>query len=120
MAYINGNTKRQDFLPECEGFFIEQCSWLPNEDFLRIPRQGTRVCAYSAKIKVLECVQNSKVHMHKSKEIITAQMQRDKISLFIVEIPTSLVQSNQKACSAQTGDEWIRQWHRRGRRGAPG
>jgi hypothetical protein len=22
-------------LPECEGFFIEQCSWIPNEDFLR-------------------------------------------------------------------------------------
>jgi hypothetical protein len=25
LAYINGNTKRQGFLPECEGFFIEQC-----------------------------------------------------------------------------------------------
>jgi hypothetical protein len=36
-------TKRQGFLPECEGFFIEQCSWLLNKDFLRILRQGTRV-----------------------------------------------------------------------------
>jgi hypothetical protein len=63
MAYINGNTKRQGFLPECEGFFIEQCSWLLNEDFLRILRQGTRVCVCSARIKVLECVQNSKVRM---------------------------------------------------------
>jgi hypothetical protein len=29
----------------------------------------------------------------------------DKISLFIAEIPTFLVQTNQKAWSAQTGDE---------------
>jgi hypothetical protein len=59
LACINGNTKRQGFLPECEGFFIEQCSWLPNKDFLRILRQGTRVYAYSARVKVSECVQNS-------------------------------------------------------------
>jgi hypothetical protein len=48
------------FLPECEVFFIEQCSWLPNKDFLRILRQGTRVCAYPARVKDHECVQNSK------------------------------------------------------------
>jgi hypothetical protein len=59
MAYINGNTKRQGFLPQCEGFFIEQCSWFLNKDFLRIPCQGTRVRAYSAKVKVPECVQSS-------------------------------------------------------------
>jgi hypothetical protein len=47
------------FLPECEGFFIEQCSWFLNADFLRILRQGTRVCAYSAGVKVPECIQNS-------------------------------------------------------------
>jgi hypothetical protein len=23
------NTKRQGFLPECEGVFIEQCLWIP-------------------------------------------------------------------------------------------
>jgi hypothetical protein len=48
LAYINGNTKRHAFLPECEGFFIEQCSCFPNGDFLRVLRQGTRVCACSA------------------------------------------------------------------------
>jgi hypothetical protein len=42
-----------------KGFSIEQCSWLPNKDFLRIPRQGARVYAYSARVKVLKCVQNS-------------------------------------------------------------
>jgi hypothetical protein len=54
LAYI---TKRQGFLSECEGFFIEQCSWSPNEDFLRILHQETGVCACSAKIKVPEFVQ---------------------------------------------------------------
>jgi hypothetical protein len=34
-----------------KGFSIEQCSWLPNEDFLWILRQGARVYAYSAKSK---------------------------------------------------------------------
>jgi hypothetical protein len=48
------------FSPNVKGFSIEQCSWLPNEDFLQILRQGTRVCAYSARVKVPECVQNSK------------------------------------------------------------
>jgi hypothetical protein len=62
------------FSPNAKGFLIEQCSWLLNEDFLRILRQGTRVCAYSTRIKVPECVQNSKVRMHKSKEIVRTQM----------------------------------------------
>jgi hypothetical protein len=47
------------FLPECECFSIEQCSWFPGEDFLRILCQGVRVYAYSARVKVPECVQNS-------------------------------------------------------------
>jgi hypothetical protein len=67
------------FSLNAKGFSFEQCSWLPNEDFLWILRQGTRVCAYSARIKVPECIQNSKVRMHKSKEIITTQMQEIKI-----------------------------------------
>jgi hypothetical protein len=51
------NTKWQGFLSECEGFFIEQCSWLPSEDFLWILCQETRSCTCSAKIKVPEFVQ---------------------------------------------------------------
>jgi hypothetical protein len=52
-------------IPNSRGFFsnvkgsIEQCSWLPNKDFLRILRQETRICAYSARVKLPECVQNS-------------------------------------------------------------
>jgi hypothetical protein len=46
--------------PRMRRVLIEQCSWLPNTDFLRILRQGGRVCAYSARVKVTECVQNSK------------------------------------------------------------
>jgi hypothetical protein len=48
------------FTPNAKSFSIEQCSWLPNKDFLWILRQGTRVCAYSARVKVPEYVQNSK------------------------------------------------------------
>jgi hypothetical protein len=33
-------------------FSSKQCLWFPNEDFLRILRQGARVCAYSARGKV--------------------------------------------------------------------
>jgi hypothetical protein len=47
------------FSPNAKGFSIEQCSWLLNKDFLRILRQGARVCAYSARVKVPEGVQNS-------------------------------------------------------------
>jgi hypothetical protein len=47
------------FSLDAKGFVIEQCSWLPNKDFLRIVRRGTRVCAYSARGKVPECVQDS-------------------------------------------------------------
>jgi hypothetical protein len=114
------NTKRQGFLPECEGFLIEQGSWFPNKDFLWILCQGTRVCAYSARIKVAECVQNGKGSHAQIEGNHHKTSAEDKISLFIAEIPTSLVQTNQKACSAQTGDEWNRQWRRRGRRDAPG
>jgi hypothetical protein len=41
---------------DAKGFFIEQRSWLQNEDFLWILRQRARVCAYSARVKVPECV----------------------------------------------------------------
>jgi hypothetical protein len=71
------------FSPTAKGFSIEQCSWLPNKDFLRILRQGTRVCAYSARVKVPECVQNSegshaqiKGNHHKTNE-------KDKISYLL-------------------------------------
>jgi hypothetical protein len=47
------------FSLDARGFFIEQCSWLPNKDFLRILCQGARVCAYSARGKVPECVQDN-------------------------------------------------------------
>jgi hypothetical protein len=99
------------FLSECEGFFIELCSWLPNKDFLRILRQGTRVCAYSARVRVPEYVQNSKGSHAQIKGNHHKTNAED-------EVPTSLVQTNQKAFLAQTGDEWNRQWRRRGCRGA--
>jgi hypothetical protein len=58
--------------------------------------------------------------MHKSKGIITTQMQEIKFHYLLPKFQTSLVQTSQRAFLAQTGDEWSRQWHRRGRRGAGG
>jgi hypothetical protein len=57
-------------------FSSEQCSWFPNEDFLRILRQGPRVCAYSARGKVPECVQNSEDSYAQIKEVITRRIQK--------------------------------------------
>jgi hypothetical protein len=34
------------FSLDAKGFSTKQCSWFPNEDFLRILRQGAKVCAY--------------------------------------------------------------------------
>jgi hypothetical protein len=56
------------FFLGCIGFFIEQCSWLPNEDFLRILRQGARVCAYSAREKFPNAFKTVKIRMRNSKK----------------------------------------------------
>jgi hypothetical protein len=45
------------FSLDAKGFPTKQCSWFPNEDSLRILRQGAKICAYSARGKVPECVQ---------------------------------------------------------------
>jgi hypothetical protein len=59
-ARIDGNTKRREFFLWMRRVFsTKQCSWFPNEDSLWILRQGRRVCAYSARGKVPECVQNN-------------------------------------------------------------
>jgi hypothetical protein len=70
------------FSLDAKGFFIEQCSWLLNKDFLQILRQGARVCAYSAREKVPECVQNSDDSYAQIKPIITKQIQEIKFHLY--------------------------------------
>jgi hypothetical protein len=57
-------------------FSSKQCSWFPNEDFLQILRQGARVCVYSARGKVPECVQNSEDSYAQIKEVITRRIQK--------------------------------------------
>jgi hypothetical protein len=74
----------------------------------------------SAKIKFPNSFKNSKVCIHKKRGIIAIQTQKLKIHYLLPKIQTSLVQTNRKACLAQTGDGWYRQWRRRGRGGAPG
>jgi hypothetical protein len=70
------------FSLDAKGFFIKQCSWLLNKDFLRILRQGARVCAYSARGKVPERVQDSEDSYAQIKEVITGQIQKIKFHLY--------------------------------------
>jgi hypothetical protein len=72
----------EGFSLDAKGFFIEQCSWLPNKDFLRILHQGARVCAYSAKGKVPECVQDSDDPYAQIEGVITRQIQNIKFHLY--------------------------------------
>jgi hypothetical protein len=58
------------------GFSSKQCSWFPNEDFLRILRQGARICVYSARGKVPGCVQNSEDSYAQIKGVITRRIQK--------------------------------------------
>jgi hypothetical protein len=82
-----GNTKRQGFFFECEGFSLNSVHSSRIEDFLRILRQGTGVFACSAKIKFPNSFKNSKVRMHKSKENHRNTNAGIKISLLIAKIP---------------------------------
>jgi hypothetical protein len=68
-----------------KGFPIEQCSWLPNEDFLWIVCQGARVCAYSARVKVPECVQNSEGSHEQIKGNHRETNAKDKISYVLLK-----------------------------------
>jgi hypothetical protein len=75
------------------------------EDFLRVLRQGASVFAYSAQVKFPNAFKKNKAPNCKHGGIITIQAWELKILYFIAEDQTSLVQTNQKAYSAQTGDE---------------
>jgi hypothetical protein len=98
------NTKRQGFLPECEGFSLNSVYGSRIEDFLWILCQGAGVFACSAKRKFPNSFKNSKVRIHKQKGIIAIQTQKLKFHYLLPKIQTSLVQTNQKAYLAQTGD----------------
>jgi hypothetical protein len=75
-------------------------------DFLWILRQGASALACSAQ-------DSSRIHLKKKTRFTDANMKKNhrsastefKSSLFIADIQTSLIQSSQKACSAQIGDE---------------
>jgi hypothetical protein len=46
---LRGMPNGRGFFPNAKGFSIEQCSWFPDEDFLRILRQGARVlCVFGS------------------------------------------------------------------------
>jgi hypothetical protein len=74
------------FSSKAKAFFIEQCLWFPNEDFLWILRQGTGVFACSAKIKFPDSLKNSKDSHPQAKRDHHNTNIGIKISLFIAEI----------------------------------
>jgi hypothetical protein len=47
---------------------------------------------------------NSEVRIHEQKGIMIMQTQKFKFHYLLLKIEASLVQTNQKACLAQTGD----------------
>jgi hypothetical protein len=99
------NTKWQGFLPNAKGFRLNSAYGLPNQGF----------SAGIAPRVICFCVFGSSEFPNAFKEKQDSQMQteknhhntstRIKSSLFIADNQTSLVQSNQRACLAQTGDE---------------
>jgi hypothetical protein len=76
------NTKRQGFLPECEGFSLNSVYGSRIEDFLRILRQGAVVFACSAQVKFPNAFENSEVRIYKQKGIITIQAQKLKFFIY--------------------------------------
>jgi hypothetical protein len=93
------------FSPNAKGFSLNSVHGSRMRIFCGFYAKGARVCAYSARIKVPECVQKSKGSHAQIEGNHHKTNVEDKILLLIAEIPTSLVQTNQKACSAQTEDE---------------
>jgi hypothetical protein len=85
-ARIDGNTKRRGFFLGCEGLFQRNSV---HDSRIRIFCEfcaRARVCVYSAKGKVPECVQNNEDLYAQIKKVIIRQMQ--KITFyFIAEIP---------------------------------
>jgi hypothetical protein len=69
--------------------------------------KGQEFFACSAKIKFQNSFKNSKVLVHRQKGIITIQTQKLKFHYLLPKIQTSLVQTNQKACLAQTGMDGV-------------
>jgi hypothetical protein len=98
------NTERQGFLPEFEGFSLNSVYGSQIKDFLRILCQRAGVFACSAKKKLPNSFKDSKIRIHKQKGIIVTQLQKLEFHYLLPKIQTSLVQTNQKACLAQTRD----------------
>jgi hypothetical protein len=84
--------QRQGFVPECEGFSLNNVYGSRTEDFLRILRQGAVVFAYSAQVKFLNLFENSKFRIYKQKGIITIRAWKLKFFIYCREssIPSTI------------------------------
>jgi hypothetical protein len=66
------------FSPNAKGFSLNGVHGSRMRIFCGFYAKGQEFMRIRLRVKVPECVQNSKVRMHKSKEIITTQMQEIK------------------------------------------
>jgi hypothetical protein len=64
-------------------FSIEQCSWFPDEEFLRILREGQEFVRIRLRVKVPECVQNSEGSHAQIKGNYHETNAKDKISYLL-------------------------------------
>jgi hypothetical protein len=93
------------FSSRMRGVFIEQCLWFPNWRFSAdFCAKGARVLRVRLRKSSRIRSKNSKIHIQKG--IIAMQIQKLKFNYLLPKVQASLVQTNQKACLAQTGDGW--------------
>jgi hypothetical protein len=80
------NTKRQGFLPECEGFSFEQYLWIADSRiFCGFLRQGASVLMCSAQASSRIRLRKTRFTDAKIKEIIAVQAQKSKV-LYLLPI----------------------------------
>jgi hypothetical protein len=104
LACVIGIPSDRVLFPNTKGFSLNSACGSRIEDFLRILCQGAGVFACLAKRKFPNSFKSSEVCIHKQKGIIATQIQKLKFHYLLPKIQTSLVQTNQKVCLAQTGD----------------
>jgi hypothetical protein len=93
------------FFPECEGFSLNSAYRIAESRiFCGFLREGVSVFACSAQAVPNAFKEKYSSQLQKQRNHHNTGM-RIKSSLFIADNQTSLVQTNQRVCLAQTGDE---------------
>jgi hypothetical protein len=102
---LMGIPNGRGFSPNAKGFSLNSVHGSRIRIFCGFYAKGQEFVRIQLEEKFPNAFKTMKVRTHKSKEIITRQMQKIKFHILLPKFQTSLVQTSQKACSAQTGDE---------------